>query len=102
MLHKAQPRVACMKTSVRGYVWWLGIDKETEQFVKLCEMCEVIWKSVTVAPLHSWLLPDKLWMRVHIDYVRTFPWKDVFNLDRRTFRMDNSVHDKLSNILIHY
>lgn len=37
VLHKAHPRVVRMKALARSYVWWLGIDKEIEDWVKRCQ-----------------------------------------------------------------
>lgn len=31
--------VVKMKGIVRSYVWWLGIDKEIENVIKLCSGC---------------------------------------------------------------
>ena len=37
ILHKAHPGMTKIKSLACSHVWWLGIDKQIEQFVKTCE-----------------------------------------------------------------
>ena len=68
MLHEAHPGIVRMKGFARGYVWWPGLDKQLEECVKKCAICQTTRKTPPVAPLQSWSWPDKPWSRVHIDY----------------------------------
>ena len=68
MLHEAHPGIARMKSLARSYFWWPGMDREIEQCVKRCTVCQSSRKDPPVAPLHAWSWPEKPWTRVHIDY----------------------------------
>ena len=58
-----------MKSLARGYLWWPGMDKDIEECVKKCDVCQQTRKDPPAVPLHPWVWPDKPWTRVHIDYV---------------------------------
>ena len=68
MLHEAHPGVAWMKSLARGYIWWLGMDREIEDGLKSCTICQTTRKDPPVTPLHPWAYPEKPWTRIHIDY----------------------------------
>ena len=57
-----------MKLLARGYLWWPGMDREIEDRVKSCLVCQTTTKDPPVTPLHPWSWPEKPWTRVHIDY----------------------------------
>ena len=69
MLHEAHPGAARMKLLARGYLWWPALDREIEDRVKSCLVCQTTRKDPPVTPLHPWSWPEKPWTRVHIDYV---------------------------------
>ena len=52
-----------VKTPVRGYLWWPGMDREIKDCVKNCTVCHQ-----PVTPLYPWSWPERPWTRVHIDY----------------------------------
>ena len=68
MLHEAHPGMARMKALARSYMWWPGMDKEIERYVKGCQDCQSTRKDPPPLPLHPWSLPGKPWSRIHIDY----------------------------------
>lgn len=68
MIHEAHSGVVRMKSFVRSFMWWPGMDKDIETFVKKCTICQSSRKDPPVAPAHSWPVPTKTWTRVHIDY----------------------------------
>jgi len=57
-----------MKAIARSYVYWPGIDKEIEQFVKTSHNCALAAKSPIKVPLTSWHVPTYPWQRLHADY----------------------------------
>ena len=61
-----------MKSKARSYVWWPGIDKQIEVVVCFCAACQKVRNNPPVAPLHSWLWPDKPWRRIHVDFAGPF------------------------------
>lgn len=67
-LHKGHPGIVNMKSIARSYVYWPGIDKQLEEFVKQCSSCQEVAKQPTKTLLHSWPIPSEAWERVHADY----------------------------------
>ena len=63
-LHEAHPGIARMKSLARQYVWWLCIDADLEQKVKMCKACQSASK--------PWEWPRRPWSRVHADYAGPF------------------------------
>ena len=57
-----------MKALGRSLVWWLGMDLEIEQMVRLCRECQQERPSPPTAPLHPWSWPTRPWMQIHIDF----------------------------------
>ena len=68
MLHESHPGIARMKALARSYMWWPGMDKEIEHYVKECSDCQSTQKEPPSVPLHPWTWPERPWSRVHIDY----------------------------------
>ena len=71
-LHEGHLGVVKMKTLVRSFAWWPGIDHDIEQLAKGCNGCQQVQHNPTQAPLHTWEWPAKPWQRVHIDYAGPF------------------------------
>ena len=68
LLHEGHPGICRMKRLARGYVWWPGMDKELEQAVKQCSLCQENQKLPPKAPMHPWEWPERPWARIHVDY----------------------------------
>ena len=72
-----------MKGLARSFVWWPEMDSDLENKVKLCLSCQQNQKTPKVAPLHPWEWRQKLWSRLHIDYVgpylEKFFWSQLMN-----------------------
>ena len=66
MLHEAHPGMARMKALARSYMWWPGMDKEIERYVKGCQDCQSTRKDPPPLPLHPWSLPGKPWSRISL------------------------------------
>ena len=56
-----------MKTLMRSYVYWPGMDKDIENMVKSCKNCTSIAKAPPIK-FNPWPKTDKPWGRLHIDY----------------------------------
>ena len=52
--HRGHPGICRMKSIARSYVYWPGIDKEIEDFVKSCSPCAITAKTPTKTTLESW------------------------------------------------
>nr|XP_022901406.1 uncharacterized protein K02A2.6-like [Onthophagus taurus] len=70
ILHTAHPGMVRMKALARSYVWWLNIDKEIEELVKTCEVCQQNRNASERAPLHPWEWSRAPWSRIHVDFAR--------------------------------
>ena len=56
-----------MKSLMRCYVYWQGMDKQIENFVKACRGCQLAAKSPSIK-INPWPKTDMPWQRLHIDY----------------------------------
>ena len=75
-LHQEHYGIWRMKSLVRSYFWWPGLDSAIGERVSACHVCVAMGKSPPSAPLHPWKGPVKLWERIHIDFFE----KDKLNL----------------------
>ena len=71
-LHEDHPGVTRMKSVAKSYMWWPGLDKETENLAKSCTACLAVKRAPPAAPLHPWVWPSKPWQRVHLDFPSPF------------------------------
>ena len=40
-LHEGHPGICCMESLTRMLVWWPGLDKVCEDFIRMCHSCQV-------------------------------------------------------------
>lgn len=71
-LHETHPGCTRMKALARSYVWWPNMDREIENTVKACQICQENKVSPPTAPLHPWLWPSQPWSRLHLDFAGPF------------------------------
>ena len=64
-LHAWHHGISHMKTLSRSFVWWPGLDKDIESFVKNCSKCQVRRPSPPAAPSLPWRWPARPWFRLH-------------------------------------
>ena len=57
-----------MKALARSFVWWPQLDRDLENVVQSCEICQSYHHLPPMAPLQPWEWPQRPWARVHIDY----------------------------------
>ena len=67
-LHEAHPGSTRCKNLARSYVWWPGLDAETEQYVGACPDCVEQRRDHDRATLSRWEYPFTRWQRLHVDY----------------------------------
>jgi len=72
LVHEGHVGMVKMKMIARSYIWWPGIDKQIEDFVKSCKSCQEVQRAPELAPLHPWIWPGKPWVRVHLDFAGPF------------------------------
>ena len=58
-----------MKQRLRTKVWWLGMDKDAENFCKTCHGCQVVGGLCNPEPLRMTELPQGSWQDIAIDYM---------------------------------
>ncbi|XP_055603986.1 uncharacterized protein K02A2.6-like [Uranotaenia lowii] len=66
--HRGHPGMVRMKSIARSFVYWPGIDKDIEDFIRRCTPCCIAGKTPTKSTPESWPMPDKPWSRIHVDY----------------------------------
>ena len=79
-LHDTHPGTSRMKSLARAYVWWPGVDKDIEQLVKQCEICQTHRPSPPQSVIHPWECPSAPWIRVHVDHAGPFLGKNFLLL----------------------
>lgn len=72
ILHCGHPGVVAMRALSRYYVWWIGIDKDVENYVRKCMSCQESRQCLPEMPLYSWSLPETVWERLHVDFAGPF------------------------------
>ncbi|XP_063879465.1 uncharacterized protein K02A2.6-like [Scylla paramamosain] len=65
-------QVVRFKAIVRSFVWWLGMDKDIDEYVKGCGECAVQQNNPPVVCQHRWECPKFAWQRLHIDFAGPF------------------------------
>ena len=68
LAHEGHSGIVRMKSKCRESVWWPGIDREVEHFVRDCVACTISGKSVkpTIPPLRS-IEAHGPWQKLSID-----------------------------------
>ncbi|XP_055522452.1 uncharacterized protein K02A2.6-like [Wyeomyia smithii] len=71
-LHSTHFGITRLKTLARGYVWWERIDKNIEDVVRNCSLCQSTRAEPSKVPTHCWETPAKPFERVHVDFAGPF------------------------------
>ena len=71
-LHNGHIGVTRMKMLARSFFWWPNLDKEIEEMVRGCNMCNRNHSSPPAATLHAWEYPSGPWERIHLDFAGPF------------------------------
>ena len=61
-----------MKSLAHIHVWWCGINKDIEQLVRGCALCQSVRNVPLTSYLHPWAWPDGPWKGVHVDFAGPF------------------------------
>ena len=70
-LHISHLGIVKTKSLARGLLWWPGLDKDIEQMVKHCAMCQTDADNPRRAS-GLWPIPDRAWQRIHVDFAGPF------------------------------
>ncbi|XP_065213313.1 uncharacterized protein K02A2.6-like [Planococcus citri] len=66
--HEGHPGISKTKERLRTKVWWPGIDAMAEKYVRSCDSCQKVDKSITIEQMARRKLPDGPWQDLAIDF----------------------------------
>lgn len=74
LAHEGHPGIVRMKQLCRDAVWWAGIDKDIERYVRDCTACVLSGKAAKPrpGPLHPVPLPSGPWRKLAVDIAGEF------------------------------
>ena len=72
LAHEGHQGTVKCKSRLRQKVWWPGIDRDVEKFVKSCKPCLLMSASNKPEPLQPTPLPDRPWQHLGIDLCGPF------------------------------
>lgn len=68
LAHRSHPGMSTMKNFLRQGLWWLGLDRDTEEFVRSCPECQLITVTSNPVPIELTELPQNPWDYVSMDF----------------------------------
>ena len=71
--HEGHVGIVATKLRLRTKVWWPGIDKETEQYVRSCHGCQLVGQATPPEPLMPRELPLGKWQDLSLDLLGPMP-----------------------------
>ncbi|XP_063837227.1 uncharacterized protein K02A2.6-like [Ostrinia nubilalis] len=74
ILHAPHAGIVQTKAYARGYVWWPAMDQQIERQVAECVQCQMVRNNPPRDP-QTWIIPEKPWSRVHVDFAGPFQGK---------------------------
>lgn len=66
--HRSHPGMSTTKHLLRKYVWWPGMDRDVEGFIKACSICIKLSSSDPPEPLKMSNFPQGPWQDLAIDF----------------------------------
>ncbi|XP_055614964.1 uncharacterized protein K02A2.6-like [Toxorhynchites rutilus septentrionalis] len=78
-LHSTHFGITRLKSLARGYVWWEGIDRNIQDLVRNCSLCQTSRAEPAKVPTHCWDVPTKPFERIHIDAYTKWPEVRILN-----------------------
>ncbi len=76
LAHEGHPGVVSMKQRLRTKVWWPGLDRDAENYVRKCHGCQVVSAPSPPEPLKVTELPTVPWKDLAIDLLGPLPSGD--------------------------
>ncbi|XP_055910897.1 uncharacterized protein K02A2.6-like [Eupeodes corollae] len=73
LAHEGHPGETNMKKRLRDRVWWPGIDKDAEKFVKQCEGFRLVGLPSRPLPTQRRVFPTMPWCHIAIDFLGPLP-----------------------------
>lgn len=66
--HTSHPGTSTMKNLLRQGLWWPGIDRDIEAYVRSCPECQLVSKTSRPLPIVLTTLPENVWDYVSMDF----------------------------------
>ena len=73
LAHEGHQGIVKCKSRLRQKVWWPGIDREVEQYVRNCKPCLLMSGNNKPEPLKPTPLPDRPWQHIGVDLCGPLP-----------------------------
>jgi len=67
-LHRSHLGIVKTKALARNFVWWPGLDKDTEYMISKCDPCQKLMDSPSKSALIPWNPEESVWKRIHVDF----------------------------------
>ena len=71
--HEGHVGIVATKLTLRTKVWWPGIDKDAEQYVRSCHGCQLVRQATPPEPLMPTELPLGKWQDLSLDLLAPMP-----------------------------
>lgn len=68
LAHRSHPGMSTMKNFLRQGLWWPGMDRAVEDFVRSCPECQLVTAQCKPAPITMTDLPNNPWDYVSMDF----------------------------------
>lgn len=84
LAHFSHPGMTTMKFLLRQGVWWPGMDREVDDYVKSCPECQMVTPSKNPLPIAHKNLPRNVWEHISMDFStasQTNEWKALVMTD---------------------
>ena len=76
LLHIGHFGIEKMKQLARTAVYWPGIDLDIKEQCQQCATCAEFQNKPLKISNPPWMLPEKPWMRLHVDHAINFMGKN--------------------------
>ena len=76
LAHEGHLGIVGTKQRLRTRMWWPGMDRETEKFVRSCHGCQLVSKQAAPEPLRPTKLPSGPWQDISVDLLGPLPSND--------------------------
>ena len=73
LAHQGHQGEVKTKARLREKVWWPGMDRQCETFIKRCHGCQVASLPNRPEPIEATPMPDGPWQDLALDFVGPFP-----------------------------
>ena len=74
--HEGHPGIVSMKQCLRYKVWWLGIDRNSENICRECYGCQLVAQPTRPEPIKRTEFPNAPWQHLACDLLGPLPSAD--------------------------